>query len=123
MQYLGNFFFVFQFGSGERNTHGSIWVMKGYGVAESWIKQYTIDIQGAWRTTGLRNNGEMLLATIGGKLVSYHPDPNKLRIFGICGDNGYSFYVGTYIESLVLFKAVNRVLGGQVESPHRDTSI
>lgn len=78
-----------------------IWVMKEYGMKESWIKEFTVgayspkllsqDLQqsyGIWRKalTGrmvrilcLLNNGEILLEYRGGTLASYNPHTGKFK--------------------------------------------
>ncbi|KAK9285632.1 hypothetical protein L1049_024829 [Liquidambar formosana] len=97
-----------------------IWMMKEYGVVESWTKQFRIDIQAQLvNTVGLRKNAEILLAMNDGDLVSYHPKTQRVKDLGIHGDTLHvsnSLYVGTYVESLVLLKGVNGVLGGLEES-------
>ncbi|KAK9284483.1 hypothetical protein L1049_023656 [Liquidambar formosana] len=113
----------------------SIWVMNEYGVAESWTKQFSIDTQegiwdtiGVWETIGLRQairkiislrkDGEILLQTsdgVRGKLVSYNPETKRINVIGICSGTRDSFHVDTYMESLVLLKGVNGVLGSQAE--------
>lgn len=78
-----------------------IWVMKDYGVKDSWIKEFNVgaysskflsqDLQryyGIWknalsgrivRVLGLMKNGEILLEYKGGSLALYEPDGGKFR--------------------------------------------
>ncbi|KAL7205659.1 hypothetical protein ACSBR2_018561 [Camellia fascicularis] len=71
-----------------------VWVMKDYGVKESWTKEFTIDIN---FYCGLRvkdlhqpikflNNGDMLLITNSNSLVSYSPRKRTFREFKALGD-------------------------------------
>ncbi|KAH7575346.1 hypothetical protein ACOSQ2_005406 [Xanthoceras sorbifolium] len=80
-----------------------IWVMKEYGVVESWTKQFKIDLRlGLGKILGLRRNGEILLVTrYNGELVSFHPETRKINKLGIYGDS-WSFNMDFYLESLVL---------------------
>ncbi|KAI8006912.1 hypothetical protein LOK49_LG07G01959 [Camellia lanceoleosa] len=45
--------------------HCSIWMMKQYGVADSWVRQIRIDLSGGFfrKPIGMRKNGEVLLGT------------------------------------------------------------
>uniref|UniRef100_A0A5B6ZAI8 F-box domain-containing protein n=1 Tax=Davidia involucrata TaxID=16924 RepID=A0A5B6ZAI8_DAVIN len=93
-----------------------IWVMKEYGVAESWTRMVTIDLPGALGSTvEFRKNGEVLLSTRDNMLASYDPKTQQIKDLGIHG-NSRSFYVDTYIESLFLLKGQNRFLEGQLYS-------
>ncbi|KAM7503030.1 hypothetical protein LguiB_001934 [Lonicera macranthoides] len=96
-----------------------IWVMKEYGVANSWTKLITIDHEQhvIWRPVFFRENGDILLVrhsgnTIfdSGNLVSYDPKSKEIKNLGV-HENAYLFYVDTYMESLVLIKGSNEVLG------------
>ncbi|KAM7493541.1 hypothetical protein LguiB_028150 [Lonicera macranthoides] len=97
----------------------NIWVMKEYGVAESWTKQFTIDLSkvDSWRPSYFRENGNTFLVTYGGYLHSGFGDggnllcydPKSKQIKKVEGKEVVSF-VGTYRESLVLLKGLNGVL-------------
>nr|XP_009617142.1 F-box/kelch-repeat protein At3g06240-like [Nicotiana tomentosiformis] len=80
----------------------SIWVMKEYGVVESWSKEYNIVLD--WEPgmiLGFRNNSEILLTRRTGQLVSYNLETHEKMNFDIIGTKN-SFFMGTYEESLVL---------------------
>ncbi|KAK9284258.1 hypothetical protein L1049_023427 [Liquidambar formosana] len=95
-------------GKGEGKGKFSIWVMKQYGVAESWSKQFIIDSQGRWSTPlGLSKSGEILLATSNEEVVSYHPETQQVMDVAIRGSE-VLFYLGNYVESLVLVSGVLR---------------
>ncbi|PIN18894.1 hypothetical protein CDL12_08432 [Handroanthus impetiginosus] len=85
-----------------KNYH--IWVMKNYGEAESWSKQYCIHLEeGPPMILGSRINGDVLFTTRMNELVSYNPVTGvgktvDLEVSGLKN----SFHVGTYIESLAL---------------------
>ncbi|KAK9285496.1 hypothetical protein L1049_024690 [Liquidambar formosana] len=107
------------------NDSCCIWVMKEYGVVKSWVKQISIDLQGGLSMAfGFRKNGEVLMATCGEEvlmancsedIVSYDSEVGRIKNSGIRGIP-YSFYVDTYIESLVLLNRANGVLGRQATS-------
>ncbi|CAL5406731.1 unnamed protein product [Camellia sinensis] len=88
--------------------HCSIWMMKQYGVANSWVRQIRIDLSGGLlrKPIGMRKNGEVLLGTSEGYLVSYDPESKRIIYLGVQGTPDsycwYSFDVDTYMESLVL---------------------
>ncbi|KAL4628856.1 hypothetical protein ACB092_05G268000 [Castanea dentata] len=81
-----------------------VWVMKEYGVVESWTKLYIIDygiILG--RVIGFKKNGEVLVTRNDRDLLLY--EPNSQRIIWDLQKNYVSsyFYLDNYVESLVLF--------------------
>lgn len=82
----------------------SVWVMKEYGVAESWSNQFNIG--GLGLALGLRRNGEILLATTRGELVSHNYGTRRRWNNGKCGTKD-SFHVDSYTESLILLTEVN----------------
>ncbi|XP_057506721.1 F-box protein At3g07870-like [Actinidia eriantha] len=91
----------------------SIWVMKEYGVA-TWFEIFTIELQqGVGLVLRFLKNGEVVLATGEGELVSYNPKKQQVKSLGIFGSSHPlilhtgSFYVDTYVESLVLLDRVS----------------
>ncbi|KAM7503247.1 hypothetical protein LguiB_002151 [Lonicera macranthoides] len=101
-------------------TYCTVWVMTAYGVENTWTRQLKIDTTPVdLRRSfdylrvlyGFRNNGDVLLAenSDSGDLVSYNPESKKVKKLGIrrCGT---SFYISTYMESLVLINAKNDTL-------------
>ncbi|KAM7476397.1 hypothetical protein LguiB_023640 [Lonicera macranthoides] len=96
------------------NNTCCIWVMKEYGVSESWTKQFTVDMQngtpfgesGVWLDAGaygFRDDSEILSSTTIGNLVSFDPESKRIKRLGIKGDLS-AFYIDTYMESLVLLE-------------------
>ncbi|KAM7468922.1 hypothetical protein LguiA_007105 [Lonicera macranthoides] len=80
----------------------SVWVMKDYGVVESWTKQYKIDTEvGLQRMLGVRRNGEVLLTTRDGELVDYDVQTRESMDL-ITGGINCTFFVDTYKESFAL---------------------
>ncbi|XP_059663821.1 F-box protein CPR1-like [Cornus florida] len=84
-----------------------IWVMKEYGVVESWTKLFTIGRQ-IGRVLGLRKTGEILVAKVallsfdfGRELVSFDPVNKQQVNLGIRWSQ-CSPRLDTYMESLVL---------------------
>ncbi|XP_019159145.1 PREDICTED: F-box protein CPR30-like [Ipomoea nil] len=81
-----------------------LWIMKEYGVVDSWTWLHTIELVGGMtKIVGFRKNGEILLSTNKNELVSYCPNTRVVNDLGISGDSS-SFYVDKYLESLVLLK-------------------
>uniref|UniRef100_A0A2N9J7Q1 F-box domain-containing protein n=1 Tax=Fagus sylvatica TaxID=28930 RepID=A0A2N9J7Q1_FAGSY len=82
----------------------SIWVMKEYGIVESWTKQFTVDLNGEIeRVLGVRKNGHILVEAqvrIGSELSSYDPESQQVQRLGICGFK--YFHLDNYMENLVL---------------------
>lgn len=51
-----------------------VWVMKEYGVAESWTKLFTVSNSQRLRTLGFRKDGQVILPLRNSELVSYDPE-------------------------------------------------
>ncbi|KAM7503022.1 hypothetical protein LguiB_001926 [Lonicera macranthoides] len=80
----------------------SVWVMKEYGVVESWAKRYNIDTEvGLGIMLGVRRNGEVLLTTRNEELVDYDVQ-TRGSVDLITGGLENSFFVDTYKESFAL---------------------
>lgn len=93
-----------------------IWVMKEFGVVESWVKQFNIVLDGGLtKAFGFRENGEVIMATSEGDLVLYNPTTKEITNSGIRGTPN-SFYLSTSIESLVLLNKESGVLERQADS-------
>jgi len=83
----------------------SIWMMKEYGVVNSWYKYVKVDLAGGiGRVIGVRNNGHILLAEGNPpppwELSSYDLQNKEIKKLGInftIGD-----HVDTYEENLIL---------------------
>ncbi|GFY99066.1 hypothetical protein Acr_13g0004670 [Actinidia rufa] len=68
-----------------------VWVMKEYGVAESWTRLFSINLTGILSNTtgkldnvlGFRKNGELLLSTSKERLLSYDPKAQTMTDTGI----------------------------------------
>jgi F-box interacting protein len=90
----------------------SIWVMKEYGVIDSWVKQFTIEIAGSnWHALGFTKNSQIILET--GKrgsreLSSYDPETQQATKLGIYGKE-HKLCVGTCRENLVLLDKTSGV--------------
>ncbi|KAK6134291.1 hypothetical protein DH2020_031981 [Rehmannia glutinosa] len=87
-----------------------VWVMKEYGVQESWIKHFSFDFHdfgGRFlRPLWVRNKGEVITVCQDGRLISYDPDGGEVKDLGVHGsrsdDYRRSIHVESYVESLVL---------------------
>ncbi|XP_059653429.1 F-box/kelch-repeat protein At3g06240-like [Cornus florida] len=80
----------------------SIWLMKQYGVVESWTNLFSLDFGrgGSVKVIGLKRNGEVLF-TNNEEIISVDIKSPKLKYLGIHGEDVASS-VNTYTESLVL---------------------
>nr|XP_023901284.1 F-box protein At3g07870-like isoform X2 [Quercus suber] len=90
------------------NNCCSIWVMKEYGVVDSWTKQFTVNFNGGL-LLGLQKNGNMLVETkllLHWMVSSYDPKSKQVKNLGICG-MPLSFRVNNYMENLVLLDKPN----------------
>nr|POF13382.1 f-box protein [Quercus suber] len=95
----------------------AIWVMKEYGVVDSWTKQFTVDLNGGGeiiRVLGLQKNGNILVeAILSGpsrcELSSYDPKSELVKNLGICG-RSYYFHVDNYMENLGLLDKPNETV-------------
>jgi len=103
----------------------SIWVMKEYGVVDSWVKQFTIDIaRGIEKNVlGFRKNGHIILEIMKEvnywELFSYDPvsqQATKLEI----QKNMHTFCVDTYRENLVLLNQANVVSRSRVTKKRKN---
>ena len=86
----------------------SIWVMKEYGVVDSWTKQFTVDFNGG-RLLGLQKNGNILVKTelpCHCEISSYDPKSKQVKSLGICR-RPFDFCVDNYMENLVLLDKPN----------------
>jgi hypothetical protein len=87
--------------------------MKEYGVAESWTKQFTIDLKD-WRFGEIfcfRNNKKILSWNRKNKKVSVLDDPKTHTFINTGGleikAKDYFLRKNTFVESLVLLDKVN----------------
>uniref|UniRef100_A0A5B7B4A5 F-box domain-containing protein n=1 Tax=Davidia involucrata TaxID=16924 RepID=A0A5B7B4A5_DAVIN len=87
-----------------------LWVMREYGVAESWTKQYTIVLEGrVERTLGFTKFDELILEESNGEIFLFDIQNHKVKYLGIRGRLDMLDVV-TFTESLVLFEAGNDVV-------------
>lgn len=94
----------------------SVWVMKEYGVAESWTKLFDIDVGvRLGRVLGFKKNGEVIMVTNAGKLLCYEPRSRTTSDPHI-RSRTESFYLDTFMESLVLLNVKDGDLGRQANS-------
>ncbi|KAH7843338.1 hypothetical protein Vadar_015402 [Vaccinium darrowii] len=90
-----------------------VWVMKKYGVEDSWTLLFRVDTSDMVWPVGFRMNGEFVMEA-NRALISYDPESKQVKDLGIhgydllqCFDN---FYVGKYVESLVLLDRRGRAV-------------
>ncbi|XP_057509860.1 F-box protein At3g07870-like [Actinidia eriantha] len=97
-----------------------VWVMKEYGVAESWTRLFSINLTGILsnitgkldNVLGFRKNGELLLSTSKERLLSYDPKAQTMTDTGIRGR--HPLCIDTFIETLVLVNGRDDVFEGQL---------
>lgn len=81
-----------------------IWVMREYGVAESWTMNYSIVPQGSIsRSLCIANDNALLMLMSGREVVSYDFDQLQFKHIGFVG-NYIALGLVPFVESLVLFK-------------------
>jgi F-box interacting protein len=93
-------------------SHSSynLWVMKEYGVAESWTKLFNVcllsPVEGPCiRPFGFTKSGQVAVKLGDGTLKSYDPKDKQFRDFG---NRGYEYYfMDSFVESLVLLDQTN----------------
>ncbi|KAH7835781.1 hypothetical protein Vadar_029826 [Vaccinium darrowii] len=92
------------------NKSCSIWIMKEYGVVDSWYKYVKIDLTGGISgVIGIRKNGHILLEGTTPQpweLFSYYPQNKEIKELGINGTIGH-FHVDTYEENLILLNKID----------------
>ncbi|KAM7503293.1 hypothetical protein LguiB_002197 [Lonicera macranthoides] len=104
------------------NKFCSIWVMKEYGVIESWGKQFSICLEGGLgMMIGVKKNGEVLVAEGTGELVAHNPGTGQILNVGMAGTRN-SFYADAYKESLGLLVEGKRIRGRQANDSESDSS-
>lgn len=87
----------------------SIWVMKEYGVVDSWTRMYRVKLkEGLQGVVGLRNN-DLLMCKDGSELVSYDPKSNVIKELGL-SSTSRAFSLNNYQRTLVLLKGNSRFL-------------
>ncbi|XP_059660175.1 F-box protein CPR1-like isoform X2 [Cornus florida] len=114
--------------TGAKDKPCCIWVMKEYGVAESWTKQFNIDMIGPFNSVaGFTRNGQLVLASSAGYLLARDPHAGSLMHFLIRGSTHptyrHSFYADAYSNSLVLLGMRFCDAGTSEESSPGDRSV
>ncbi|KAI8558433.1 hypothetical protein RHMOL_Rhmol04G0093000 [Rhododendron molle] len=93
-----------------------IWVMKEYGVPDSWTKLFSFNLDRPVflkKILGFRKRGEVLLLTMDNHLLSYDIGTEALVDTGFRGRPN-AFYYKSFVESLVSVESKNGVLDGQL---------
>ncbi|XP_065632139.1 F-box/kelch-repeat protein At3g23880-like isoform X2 [Quercus suber] len=91
----------------------SIWVMKEYGIVDSWTKQFTIELNMIhWEVLGFWKNDHVLVQKMqsDGLMISlYDPESRQVKNLGFCKSTCCS-YADEYVENLVLLDKPNGVV-------------
>lgn len=76
----------------DNSQHYDIWVMKEFGIQESWTKEFTIDpvtlhksLEGPFRPLQMLRNGKMLILWNRDNLVCYDPKMKEFVFFEFYG--------------------------------------
>jgi len=95
-----------------------VWVMKEYGRAKSWTKQFDIKFEFgsySYGPIGFTKNGEVLIVTEQGNLCSYERNSEQSWYLHIYDISDW-LYFDNYVESLALLDVAHGVLGVQATS-------
>ena len=88
----------------------SIWVMKKYGIVDSWTKLSNVNLTGGiTRVLGFRKSGHMLVTTARALFVgfaSYDPKNREVKKLGMYGAT-IDYCTNNYVENLVLLDKPN----------------
>ncbi|KAL6134114.1 hypothetical protein ACLB2K_066347 [Fragaria x ananassa] len=100
----------------EESYSDLVWIMKEYGMAESWTKLFCIDIQGQAirRVISFTKNGEVTLLNGSGEPVSYESDTQQTRDLEYIVGKRFSakvYSLDTYMESLNLLNVADALKG------------
>ncbi|GAV90918.1 F-box domain-containing protein/FBA_1 domain-containing protein [Cephalotus follicularis] len=80
-----------------------VWVMKEYGIVDSWVKQFNIALRGEIHDVQslIHNGDQLILSKPNGKLALFNTkDQQTIDVEGC--PNALLRYMGTHMESLVL---------------------
>ncbi|KAL2455183.1 F-box protein CPR30 [Abeliophyllum distichum] len=89
----------------------SIWVMKEFGVVESWVKEYSEETpQKAMWPLGFTQNNEILIDTTHGGIIAFNFETKQIRILQIYG---YNIFWINYTESLVFLEKRSSLKGNR----------
>ncbi|XP_075645691.1 F-box/kelch-repeat protein At3g06240-like [Castanea sativa] len=100
----------------------SVFVMKEYGIVDSWTKLFTIDLnRQLCRVLGFRKNGHLLVQKkefLGWELCSYDPESQQVKTLGFCRLWDYSF-ADNYVENIFLLDKPNDAVSKRKVSKKR----
>jgi F-box interacting protein len=100
-------------GFGIEASH-AVWVMKEYGVVESWTKLFDVRIEGFQRVIGFPKSDEVLVHDAV-RFFSFGPGSRgSMEDLPLCGLE--HIYLDNYVESLVLLNGADLVPGRQGNS-------
>jgi F-box interacting protein len=100
-------------GFGIEASH-AVWVMKEYGVVESWTKLFDVRIEGFQRVIGFTKSDEVLVHDAD-RLFSFGPG-SRGSLEDLPLSDLEHVYLDTYVESLVLLNGADLVPGRQGNS-------
>ncbi|KAL2469079.1 F-box protein CPR30 [Forsythia ovata] len=99
----------------------SIWVMKKFGVVESWVKKYSEETPGkALWPLGFTKNNEILIDTSHGGIIAFNFETKQTKILNIYSYNNCWI---NYTESLVFLEEKNELVENRSSLEGHRTSI
>lgn len=87
-----------------------LWVMKEYGVSDSWSKQYSIVLEGVHRLLGISRFNEIVYENQENKVVLYNFESHQTKYSSTSFGGPYRFDVVPLIESLLFLEGEDGVL-------------
>ncbi|WOH14277.1 hypothetical protein DCAR_0933796 [Daucus carota subsp. sativus] len=115
---LCSFGYVLPVGSGEEITRCYLWIMKDYGVAESWTMLYEIDCQVKIRRCfSSTRDDRLILEDVHENILLYKTETRSFDHLNI-PQKPFLVKIVPYMESLILIDQENEIL--KVQSPGRE---
>lgn len=109
---LGDSLAVLEFMYWERGHRSyCVWIMKEYGVSESWTKLFTVNIPYWLWNVAFREDGRIILPLKNNKLAFCDPESYEIEDLDNAGDF-VTYGILTYTESLVLLKGRSSIPEG-----------
>ncbi|CAI9090405.1 OLC1v1025169C1 [Oldenlandia corymbosa var. corymbosa] len=97
---------VIAYHSAENRSNCSLWVMRRYGVSESWTRLFTVQLgEGIEKVVRFRKNSSVL-AVRRDELVIFDPKTSEIQELGMCGAKR-SFCINNFEETLILLGRQN----------------
>ncbi|KAL6964647.1 hypothetical protein U1Q18_035703 [Sarracenia purpurea var. burkii] len=107
-----SFFIYCPFKDLEGSEKCYLWVMKEYGVADSWNKQYTVVLEErVERLFGITRFDEVLLKNSEKEVVLYDLENHQAKCFSGISTRPYRFDIVPFVGSLLFLEGGDGILG------------